>query len=42
MTTSVGLRLKQPVLAFGVAFLGVVALTNLMTVVVAVVPDEVS
>jgi hypothetical protein len=39
MTPSVGLRLKQLVLAFGAVFLGVVALTNLMNLVSAATTD---
>ena len=39
MTTTVGLRLKQLVLAFGAVFLGVVALTNLTNLVSAATTD---
>ena len=39
MTTTVGLRLKQLVLAFGAVFLGVVALTNLMNLASAATTD---
>lgn len=39
MSTSVGLRLKQLVLAFGAVFLGIVALTNLMNLTSAATTD---
>lgn len=39
MTTPIGLRLKQLVLAFGAVFLGIVALTNLLNLVSAATTD---
>jgi len=39
MSTSVGLRLKQLVLAFGAVFLGIVALTNLLNLTSAATAD---
>ena len=39
MTTTVGLRLKQLVLAFGALFLGIVALTNLLNLLSVATTD---
>jgi hypothetical protein len=39
MSTSIGLRVKQLVLAFGAVFLGIVALTNLMNLTSAATTD---
>ncbi len=40
MTTSIGLRLKQLVLAFGAVFLGIVALTNLLNLLSVATTDS--